>query len=227
VLILLVVLPTLNPPKVFDPKPIDVSLVDASVLFAPKPSVDAAPAPKKKPVPPPKKATTHKTVVQSIARPTHAPPTVHHLVADQEDGVGQDPGLSDAQLAGATAAGSGSGSGAGVGAGGRQCDMASRVQAALRKDPLVGSSVSGYGGKAIIVWNGDWVWIRGDIGKGLTAVRQAMMWEIAFAPAACKAEPMHGLVVFNVSGPQGPVRLAIGGGQWRWADLLVPHPGRA
>ncbi|HXQ45679.1 MAG TPA: hypothetical protein VN806_03635, partial [Caulobacteraceae bacterium] len=69
--------------------------------------------------------------------------------------------------------------------------------------------------------NGDWVWIDGEDGKGLTAVRQAMMWDIAFSPKACRAQPMHGLVVIAANG----TRLVVGSGQWRWSDLLIPHPG--
>jgi hypothetical protein len=102
--------------------------------------------------------------------------------------------------------------------------MASRLQEALRKDRLVQAAVAGLGGKAIMIWNGDWVWIQGEDGKGLTAVRQAMMWEIAFAPEACRSEPMHGLVAFSSSESQQSARLVVGSDQWRWSDLLTPHP---
>jgi hypothetical protein len=51
------------------------------------------------------------------------------------------------------------------------------------------------------------------------------MWEVAFAPAACKAQPVRGLVVLSVNGAAGSTRLALGSGTWRWNDLLTPHPG--
>jgi hypothetical protein len=99
--------------------------------------------------------------------------------------------------------------------------MIGRVQAALRKDGIVRTAVSSFAGRAIRVWNGDWVRSLGEDGKGLAAVREAVMWEIAFAPAACKSEPVRGLVVVSVDSPEGRVRLALGTGQWRWSDLLA------
>ena len=101
--------------------------------------------------------------------------------------------------------------------------MAARLQAVLRRDRLVHAAVAGYTGKAIMVWDGEWVWMRGDIGRGLTAVRQAMAFEIAFAPAECRATQVHGMVVFSLNEAQGPVRIAVGSGDWRWSDLLSPR----
>ena len=75
--------------------------------------------------------------------------------------------LSESQLAGATSAGEGSGGGGGGG-----CDTARAVQQALRRDPLVHTAVSDANrlGKAIMVWNGDWVQIgragrQGPVGR--------------------------------------------------------------
>ncbi len=121
--------------------------------------------------------------------------------------------LSEAQLAGAARAGEG-------GAGGGTCDTALAVQQALRHDPLVRSAVAEAGrqGKAIMMWNGDWVRAGGQEGKGLSAVRQAIMWEIAFSPEACRNAIMHGIVLLSLS--DGGTRFAIGAGAWRWSDLL-------
>lgn len=98
--------------------------------------------------------------------------------------------------------------------------MAARLQDALGKDRLVRSAVGGFAGRAIRVWNGDWVRSGTEDGKGLAAVREAIMWEVAFAPLACRTQPVRGLVVVSVAGARGPVRLALGAGQWRWSDLL-------
>jgi hypothetical protein len=156
---------------------------------------------------------------RSIVRRTPPPPHVEALPAVEASTEDPGPpGLSDAQLAGATTAGEGSGPTGGA------CDMAGRLQAALRKDQLVQTAVAKLDGKAVMVWNGDWVWIQGEDGKGLTAVRQAMMWEIAFAPKACRSEPMHGLVIFSSNGSRRSARLVVGSDQWRWSDLLTPHP---
>ena len=103
--------------------------------------------------------------------------------------------------------------------------MAALVQAALRKDPMVRAAIAGSGGKATLVWNGDWIRDLSEDGKGLAIIREAIMWEVAFAPAACRTQPVRGMVVLSVSGAGGPTRLALGGGRWRWSDLLTPHPG--
>jgi hypothetical protein len=128
--------------------------------------------------------------------------------------------MSDSQLAGATRAGEGGGGGGG-------CDLARAVQQALRRDTLVHSAVleANRLGKASLLWNGDWVRSGGQDGKGLAAVRQAVTWEVAFAPQACREARMHGLVVLSLADQR--TRFAIGAGDWRWADLLgLRNPAR-
>ena len=106
--------------------------------------------------------------------------------------------------------------------GGGVCDLARQLQGALRRDPLVQAAVAGASGRAIRVWNGDWVKSQGEDGKGLAAVREAILWEIAFAPETCRAKPVRGVILLSMSaGPGGP-RLAVGAGEWRWSDLLRP-----
>lgn len=137
--------------------------------------------------------------------------------------------ISSAQVAGARTAGSGTGSGgggAGSGAGtaGAPCDMVERLQAALREDAeireAVGAVQRGVGGRTVLVWDGDWIQSPGQSGKGLAGVRQAIALEVAFAPAACRAEAMRGMVVVSFSDGPGAPRLAFGRGQWRWSDML-------
>lgn len=150
----------------------------------------------------------------------HAPAAAAAAAAGPAAGAGD--GLSDAQIAGAATAGSGPA--------GRPCDMLQRLESALRKDPLVQAAVAGSNARAMLVWNGDWVRSNREDGKGLAAVREAIMWEIAFAPPACRAEPVRGLVLLSVNAAPGSVRLAIGSAEWRWSDLLTPShvlPGMA
>jgi hypothetical protein len=110
--------------------------------------------------------------------------------------------------------------------------MVSHLQARLRRDPDVRAAVSraheaaGPASKAILVWNGDWITGNGQEGKGLAGVREAMMMEIAFAPAACRTRPMRGLVLISLN-EAGSAQLAFGSGQWRWSDLLIPRGGVA
>jgi hypothetical protein len=195
-----------RPEKTIEPETMTVALIDPRSLVrestspAPGAALSWAGSPPRR-----------RVVRRTSPLPSDAPlPAVEVLSEDPG------PGLSDAQLAGATTAGSGPT--------GRACDMAGRLQAALRKDQLVQTAVAKLGGKVIVIWNGDWVWIQGEDGKGLTAVRQAMMWEIAFAPEGCRSELMRGLVVFSSNATQRSARLVVGSDQWRWSDLLTPHP---
>lgn len=119
---------------------------------------------------------------------------------------------SAAQLAGAARVGDGASGGA--------CDMARAVQQMLRRDPLVRAAVADAGrvGRATVLWDGDWVRSGSQEGKGMAAVRQAILWEVGFAPAACRNAPMRGMVLLSLA--DGTTRFAIGAGDWRWSDLL-------
>ena len=139
--------------------------------------------------------------------------------------------LSDAQLAGATVAGPGGGAGGrgggggtgGAGpssAGGGGCDMVRWLQDALRDDPEVRTQREVGPGKALLVWNGDWIRNPDEAGEGLAGVRQAISMEVAFAPHACRAQPMRGLVLISFSDAPGGTRLVLGRGTWRWGDML-------
>jgi hypothetical protein len=123
--------------------------------------------------------------------------------------------LSKSELAGATSVGDG--------AGGGGCHTAWDVQQALRRDPLVRAAVEDAHrlGKAIMLWNGDWVRSGEQDGKGLSAVREAIVWELAFTPEACRNERVHGLLLLSLA--DGSTRFAIGSGEWRWSDLLGLH----
>lgn len=169
------------------------------------------PAPKKKPTPVP---------TRTIARISPAPRNVERFEASEAPSGEAEVELSDADLAGAQTAGSGPP--------GRACDMVQLLQNELRKDATVQAAVArararGVGAKAFHVWNGDWVVTHGEEGKGLAGVREAIMVEVAFAPEACRKEPMRGLITISLNDAPGSARLAIGGGQWRWSDLLFPR----
>lgn len=105
--------------------------------------------------------------------------------------------------------------------------MARRLQAALRKDPLVVAAVSRLAGRAVMVWKGSWVRNEGEDGAGLSAVREAMIWEIGFAPEACRNQSMRGLVIFSFSQGATSGRLVVGADRWKWSDMLGAHAGSA
>jgi hypothetical protein len=183
----------------------------ALTLVSLRPPAPAPPAPA-----PPKAAAKAPPPRLAARRSPPAPDTTPIAAADY-------PSPSDGDLAGVALAGYGEG----TGAGGGDCDMAGRLQSALRKDPLVRAAFADIGRdgaarRAIWVWNGDWVRSGAEDGKGLAAVREAMTWEIAFAPAPCRSRPMHGLVLLAVNDAPGSPRLAVGVGRWRWSDLLTP-----
>jgi hypothetical protein len=196
------------PPPHTEPPPILISLVEL-----PKPPGPPGPpaateakagAPQKavKPAPPRRAAPAP---VPTAATPT--PDTFSDL-------------LSESQLAGASSA---DGEGIGGGGGGG-CDMARVVQQALRRDPLVRIAVEDAHrlGKSVMLWNGDWVRSGEQDGKGMSAVREAIIWELAFAPEACRNKRLHGLVLLSLA--DGNTRFAIGSGDWRWSDLLDVGP---
>ncbi len=191
----------------------------------PAPTVAQTPAPPApaKPLPPAKPAPKLKAHISP--RPAPVAP-VYVAAAPVTEPF---PSLSDGQLAGATMAGAGAGAGGSGsgGGGGAQCDMVERLQAALRRDPDIQAAVSDAGrrtgGRALHVWNGDWVQNPGQAGKGLAGLRQAIAMEVAFAPAACRSQPVRGLVLITLGDGAGAGRLALGTGAWRWTDLLAAH----
>jgi len=179
------------PPLPPEPAPLEVTLVKSQ---PPAPQAQAPGAP----------VTFVQPQVPHVAMPSV---TLTAVPVDDKSDL-----LTGAQLAGAVGAGEGSGGGG--------CDTARRVQAALRRDSLVRTAVSDAGriGKAVMLWNGDWVRTGGQEGKGLSAVREAIVWEVAFAPEACRNQRQHGLVLLSLA--DGATRFAVGAGEWRWSDLL-------
>jgi hypothetical protein len=178
-----------------------------SLVESPRPAPEARPAaPASKA--PAKPAAGHAMLRRAAARaPADAVPA--GKAPRPEPGTE----LSQAEIAGASSADAG---------GGGVCDLARQLQGALRRDPLVQAAVAGASGRAIRIWNGDWVKSQGEDGKGLAAVREAILWEIAFAPETCRAKPVRGVILLSMSATPGGARLALGGGEWRWSDLLRP-----
>ena len=104
--------------------------------------------------------------------------------------------------------------------------MVRRVQDRLRRTPSVRTAVTEAGrtmnasGRAMLIWDGDWLQSQGQSGKGLAGVRQAIALEVAFSPAECRAQTMAGLAVLSLEDGPGGARLALGRSSWRWSDLL-------
>jgi len=218
-------------------------------LFEPPPRPEPAPAPAADLQPPAGPPTPTPAAPPAKARPTPPapaprpsrapvppPPEVETIAARAPAPPAPMATLSDAQLAGATVAGPGGGVGGrgggggtggagGSGAGDGGCDMVRWLQDALREDPEVRAAVNRAQGEvgpgeALLVWNGEWIRNPGEAGEGLAGVRQAIAMEVAFAPQACRAQPMRGLVLIRFSEAAGGARLVLGKGAWRWGDML-------
>jgi hypothetical protein len=210
---------------IFEPRAISVELVAP----APPPPPPEPPPPTPEPSkPPPKISQVRKPdPPKPAARPFHLvvrPPTPRSLpTPPPSPPVPAPTELSASEVTGALTAGAGSGSG-GTGAG--ACDMVRRLQEALRRDSRVQAAAAeahranGGRGAAILVWNGDWLRSGAQDGKGLAGVRQAISVGVAFAPEACRAQPVNGLVLISLNDTPGSARLALGARRWRWSDLL-------
>lgn len=202
---------------------------DALPVVAERPVMTVSLAPPWMPTPPPGPALPTPSIAKMAAAPRTAPapaqavpqrrlarpvrnPTMVPTALAGDPGPAT--GIGDSLLAGASTVGSGQGEGTG-------CNMLRRLQEALRKDRRVQAAVGevDHAG-ALMVWNGDWVRHPGQEGAGLAAVREAILWEVGFAPPACRVEPVNGLVVVTMSDAPGAARLALGSGTWRWRDLL-------
>jgi hypothetical protein len=216
-----------TPPPPTKPSPILVSLVTLPKQTPAPPGPTGPPGPADAAA----KATSTPKAVAVLPAPRPAPAPVPVQVAaraptpDADTPAPDDMSdlLNDSQLAGAASAGGEGGGDGSSGGGGGGCDTARAVQRALRRDPLVHTAVEDAHrlGKSVMLWNGDWVRSGAQDGKGLSAVREAIIWEVAFAPEACRNARVHGLVVLSLG--DGNTRFAIGAGDWRWSDLLTAH----
>jgi hypothetical protein len=199
-----------------------VTLIDLTPPPAPKPAL--------RPEEPAPSAPKPAAVVREPAHPTPLHVKPRHATALSPIRASAPAAAQVASDGWGAMMGAGEGSGGeGSGAGhGGACDMAGRLEKALDRDPLAASAVadvqreSGRTG-TITIWNGDWIQAPNQDGKGLTAVRQAVEWAIAFAPKACKSETVRGPVLLSLRGA-GTARIALGYGQWRWSDLLNLGP---
>lgn len=222
-----------------EPPSVMVSLVDPPPRPPPPPPPrppaphDAPKSPVKAPKKPPspeKPKDTARAAPRSPLRVTKAPipKDVTPLPASPRPAPSRVMGLGESELMGAATAGSGSGGGGG----GAGCDMVRLLQEGLRKNPRARASLmrahaaTVNAGRAPLVWSGDWVRTDGEEGDGLSGLREMIMMEVAFAPAACRAEPMRGLVLISLNDGPGAARFALGGGHWRWSDMLFAKGAR-
>lgn len=242
--VMLVEPPPPPPPPPSEPAPGDAPAGGSEPAPAPKPEpAPAAPAPVAAQTPEKARRTAPTPPTPRPSRPTPRPATVEPLPISAPEPSVSFVLLGEGALSGALTAGQGSGGGGGAGAGvgggsgggsgsgvgggsGQGCDMVKRIQDALRNDARINAAIgqayrtSGASGRAILMWNGDWLQSPGEEGKGLAGVRQAIAVTVGFSSRACKAETVNGYVLLTLSDQPGAPRVALGGGRWRWSDLL-------
>jgi len=210
VVVMAVISTHFEPPPTHEPEPMVVSLVPPIV---PPPPPDPPPV-VEAPTPAPAAPQIQKNIFRKTPRP---PPEVAALAAGDAEKPSAGVQLSDAEIAGAATSGTGSAGG--------ECNMPRWLENKLRKDRSVQAAIAEANTTgAIMVWNGDWVKHPGQEGEGLAQLREAMMWEIAFAPEACRKQPVRGLVLLSLN-DGGSARVVLGSGHWRWSDLLFPKGG--
>ena len=221
------------PPPPPEPKPDPAPTGPASEIPTPpqpERTAEAAKAPtvtpKPQTAPPPR---VHRT----------PPPTMPTEVVQVADAPAT-PGfrlLGQGEMAGALTAGAGAGGGSGAGGSGgggsggtgtgTGCDMAGRLQAMVRRDARVQATVRQAqaqmqaAGRAMVIWDGDWVHALDQDGRGLAGVRQAIAVEVAFAPRECRMERVRGMVVLSLGDDAASPRLALGAPDWRWGELAL------
>lgn len=203
------------PPRI-DPPAIQVRLVELRpgppAPPAPKPGQEPSPPAAKPPKVPPRPPRT------IAARKPAARPDVPSVPVAPGPQAPSDADVSDAELASAAGVGAGGGSDGGGGT----CDMLGWLQRKLRDDRRVQAAMAAvHDGRAIRVWNGDWVRHPGQEGNGLAAVREAIMWEVAFAPEACRRQRVQGLVQVSLNDAPGSARVVMGSADWRWSDVVT------
>lgn len=88
--------------------------------------------------------------------------------------------------------------------------------AALRAVPRSERSIS----EAIVIWNAGWSEMAASTDAPLASVRIAMQQTLRALPSDCLAEIVAGPRLIQIATEQGTTFLAIGSGQWRWAQLI-------
>lgn len=91
------------------------------------------------------------------------------------------------------------------------------VQAALALIPKDARSVA----NAVSVWNTTWT-VPGEAREAaaLQALKALITNRLGETSPACRLQPLRGPRLITLQSARGPTSLAIGSGEWRWADLM-------
>lgn len=194
-----------RPPPPDDARAMVVTLYTGPAPFAASPPAATAPPPsakRRRPDPP----------VPPDIPPRYAPPELEQASLGQRDPAHDPVALSVA--AAATAAS------------GQACALTGWLQAALQADPQVQAALpliprpARSVANALMLWDGGWVPAPERAMAGVAAIRTALISGIRAAPAACQTQTIRGAELMTLTSGSDTTVLAVGAGEWRWADLV-------
>lgn len=212
-LAVLLLRPAQSPPMVSDIGTMGVSLYDGKMIAAAE--GPAAPAPQVASHPP----SEAKVEAVDVEPPRDIEPQFVDVLSPEPDPlIERDPLLDPVSLSIAAASS----------AAGQPCQLTAWLQQALQADPQVQAALPQIPrparsvANAIMLWNGAWIEPQTTASVGVLTLHQAVIAGIRAAPAACREQVIQGPELIILLDGAGATVLAIGSGEWRWADLLDP-----
>lgn len=118
---------------------------------------------------------------------------------------------------------------AATGAPGDSCKLGAWLQEAMQENDGIAKALHQVPrqtrsvANAVMLWNGQWVEPVPAAAAGVTSLQRAILAGIQSAPPQCLRQPVNGPLLIAIQEEDEIVLLAIGSGQWRWADLLAPE----
>jgi hypothetical protein len=194
---------------------IGVSLLDGKPAVAQHSAAVNKPRPRQISKPAPE----HEAPRLPVDPPDIVPQYVDFEPAADEERLNRDPSQDPVAVAVAESA-----------APGHSCQLGGWLQAALRADPAVQAALAAIPradrsiANAIMLWDVRWVRQPSSALNGASALRSALMVGVRAAPAECQTQLIRGPELLALTDSSGTTLIAIGSGEWRWADLLARDP---
>lgn len=118
-----------------------------------------------------------------------------------------------------------------TGAPGTPCELTATLAGLFAQSPEVKQGLAGLPtsqrsvANAVMLWDGQWP--EDSLTGGQALLRSLLVKAVSTARPDCLQKINQGPVLFLVPEQQTTVVLAVGSGQWRWADLLADQPSGA
>ncbi len=113
-----------------------------------------------------------------------------------------------------------------MGTPGSVCDVTQQLAQTFGASPEVRQGIAAIPAKgrsvanAVMLWDGHWA--EGTQSGGMAVLRALLVKAIVSSRSECLQAQNQGPVLFLIPDNNTTVVLAIGSGQWRWADILAP-----